>query len=130
MTLTLVLPMTTGLTASNRKVILQRYIDDPYLINGNKFDLRIYVLVSGVDPLRVYIHDEGLTRIATSKYTTNNTSNRFAHLTNYSVNKKSKKFVAASIDDDNGTGTGGDTEGFKWSLKAFRSWLAKQETTE
>jgi hypothetical protein len=37
---------------------LRRYLSDPYLINGKKFDLRIYVLVTGVDPLRIYIHKE------------------------------------------------------------------------
>jgi hypothetical protein len=38
--------------------LVQRYLRSPYLIDGKKFDLRIYVLVSGVDPLRVYVHDE------------------------------------------------------------------------
>ena len=42
----------------NKKVLVQRYLSDPYLINGHKFDLRIYVLVAGVDPLRIYIHEE------------------------------------------------------------------------
>ena len=66
--------------------------------------LRIYhyitlqVLVSGVDPLRVYVHSEGLTRISTAKYSLNNTSDRFAHLTNYSINKKADNFAAASVD--------------------------------
>jgi len=49
----------------------------------------------GLDPLRVYLHKEGLVRICTHKYSTkkNTLKDRFKHLTNFSVNKKSKNFV-------------------------------------
>jgi tubulin polyglutamylase TTLL4 len=118
--------------AEKKKVLIQRYLTNPYLINNKKFDLRIYVLVTGVDPLRVYIHNEGLTRISTSDYSLQNISNRFAHLTNYSVNKKADVFKAAAYDPD-GTSENQqseDVEGFKWSLKAFKRWLTDKEGTQ
>lgn len=36
-------------------VVVQQYLEDPYLIDGYKFDLRIYAYVSSYDPLRLYI---------------------------------------------------------------------------
>ncbi len=82
--------------------VAQRYIRKPYLIDGLKFDLRIYVLIYGCDPLRLYIYKEGLARLATAKYEApkrDNMDNLFMHLTNYAINKKSKDFVFNSDAD-------------------------------
>lgn len=75
--------------------IMSRYIHNPHLIDGFKYDLRIYVLVTCYDPLKVYMFKEGLVRFATEKYSTNpkNLKKRFIHLTNYSVNKKADGYV-------------------------------------
>jgi hypothetical protein len=36
---------------SEKDVLVQRYIEKPLLLNGLKFDLTIYVVVIGVDPI-------------------------------------------------------------------------------
>jgi tubulin polyglutamylase TTLL6/13 len=47
------------------RLVAQHYIDPPYLIDGLKFDMRIYVLLYGVNPLRIYLFHDGLARFAT-----------------------------------------------------------------
>uniref|UniRef100_A0A8D0GKT9 Tubulin tyrosine ligase like 6 n=1 Tax=Sphenodon punctatus TaxID=8508 RepID=A0A8D0GKT9_SPHPU len=68
----------------------------PFIIDGFKFDLRIYVLVTSCDPLRIFVYNEGLARFATSTYSDPSHSNLddvCMHLTNYSINKHSANFV-------------------------------------
>ena len=74
--------------------VVQQYIP-PYLIDGYKFDLRLYVLITGVNPLRLYFHNEGMARFCTEKYvepTGSNLNKVYGHLTNYSLNKKNDHF--------------------------------------
>ncbi|CAE8689549.1 unnamed protein product, partial [Polarella glacialis] len=61
-------PPATEKKLSQKPGVVQRYVDNPMLVNGYKFDLRVYVVVSSFDPLKVYINNEGLVRIATEKY--------------------------------------------------------------
>lgn len=49
-------------------VVVQRYIDRPYLIEGRKGHCRIYCLVASADPLRAYVYSEGIVRIAPEPY--------------------------------------------------------------
>lgn len=79
----------------SKQGIIQRYVERPLLLDGYKFDLRLYVVVTSFDPLKVYLFKEGLVRLATERYSLspNSLKKRTMHLTNYSVNKRSAKYV-------------------------------------
>ncbi|XP_048376565.2 tubulin polyglutamylase ttll6-like isoform X2 [Stegostoma tigrinum] len=99
------------------RLICQQYISKPFLIDGFKFDLRVYVLVTSCDPFRIYIYNEGLARFATSKYSEPSNSNLddiCMHLTNYAINKHSKNFVR----DGDGSS--------KRKLSSFNKWLEQR----
>lgn len=87
------------------------------MINGLKFDLRIYVLITSIDPWRIYVYNEGLCRFASEPYSPQNTKlNKFAHLTNYSINKKNEKYIPNLNAEQ-------DDTGHKWSLMALSKHL-------
>ena len=84
--------------------VCQIYLERPLRIDGFKFDLRLYVMVTSVSPLRIFRFDDGLVRFATIKYEAPNASNMGSlkqHLTNYSINKDSAEF-----DDDDAADAG------------------------
>nr|XP_009687997.1 PREDICTED: tubulin polyglutamylase TTLL4 isoform X1 [Struthio camelus australis] len=103
-----------------RPLLVQRYLHKPYLIGGSKFDLRIYVYVTCYDPLRVYLFKDGLVRFASCKYSSSmkSLSNKFMHLTNYSVNKKNTEYKSNSDETA--------CQGHKWALKALWSYLTQK----
>lgn len=75
--------------------VVQEYIDKPLLIDKMKFDLRLYVLVLGIDPLRIFLFKDGLARLATTPYakpTDENMHDMQMHLTNYAINKSAVGF--------------------------------------
>lgn len=49
----------------SNEMVVQRYIHKPLLVDGLKFDLRVYVVVVGTHPLSAFVCDEGLARFCT-----------------------------------------------------------------
>ena len=87
--------------------VAQRYLHKPMLLDNYKFDLRVYVLLAGVDPLRIYVYKEGLGRLATNEYVgvnNNNLEDVCMHLTNYAINKDNPNFVFNSNAKGDGVG--------------------------
>ncbi|KAI8835404.1 tubulin-tyrosine ligase family-domain-containing protein, partial [Chytriomyces cf. hyalinus JEL632] len=83
------------------RMIVQLYLNRPCLIDEFKFDLRIYVLVTSVDPLRIFVHRDGLARFATERYvdpTDSNMDDVCMHLTNYAINKHNPNFDTTESD--------------------------------
>jgi len=77
------------------------------LIEGLKFDLRLYVLLACCDPLRIFLYKDGLARLATIKYqkpNNNNIDKEYMHLTNYSINKLNEEFQFNSDNEKENTG--------------------------
>lgn len=84
-------PMPTDL----KDCVVQAYIERPLLIHNKKFDVRLYALVTSIAPLRVYLHEYGLVRLATNDYSVDNpTDDLTSHVTNVSVNRQEAGFVA------------------------------------
>ncbi|GKT24174.1 Tubulin-tyrosine ligase/Tubulin polyglutamylase like protein [Aduncisulcus paluster] len=52
----------------DRTSIAQKYVTNPMLCAGYKFDIRIYVVVLSFSPLRAFIYPDGIARFATEKY--------------------------------------------------------------
>lgn len=100
----------------NEQLVVSRYVEKPLLVNGLKFDLRLYVVLTSLDPLRIYIYNEGLVRFASEPYRAGAKDNLFCHLTNYSINKKNDQYVSNSKASENDIGN-------KWSMSALQKHL-------
>ncbi|KXJ10393.1 probable tubulin polyglutamylase TTLL1 [Exaiptasia diaphana] len=91
--------------------MISRYIDNPLLIGGKKFDLRIYVTVTSFRPLKAYVYRHGFCRFCTVQYNASlsELDNVFIHLTNVAIQKHG---------DDYNSQHGG-----KWTVKNLRLYL-------
>ena len=100
--------------------VVQRYLPKPLLLNGLKFDLRLYVLLLGTEGFPAFLSKEGLARFCTERYRAPDDSTRNktkSFLTNYTLNKKSEGFVRSDDHD-------GGADGSKRSLASVMQELA------
>ncbi|CDW73250.1 tubulin-tyrosine ligase family [Stylonychia lemnae] len=88
-----------------------RYIINPLLIGGKKFDMRIYCLVTNYSPLTAYLYRTGFGRFTHHRYTTNieDIANNYVHLTNVAIQKTSENYD--------------ERLGGKWDLRSMKLYL-------
>ncbi|XP_072592241.1 probable tubulin polyglutamylase TTLL9 isoform X3 [Vulpes vulpes] len=96
--------------------VAQRYIENPYLIGGRKFDLRVYVLVMSYIPLRAWLYRDGFARFSNTRFTLSSIDDQYVHLTNVAVQKTSPDYHPK--------------KGCKWMLQRFRQYLASKHGPE
>jgi len=78
---------------SKTRPLAQEYIKDVLLLEGHKVTLRVYAVISSLDPLRIYILPNGLVRIASKEYKTDlaSISDVFTHVDSYDINHVNEK---------------------------------------
>ncbi len=82
---------------NDSKWLVQEYLSDAHLYDGFKYVLRCYVLVSSVEPLRVYLYKDGFVKLASEPYVHGNYNNLYAHLTNPDVNALNESAEASVV---------------------------------
>lgn len=102
----------------NELYVAQRYIMNPLLIGGKKFDLRIYALCTSYNPLTIYLYRTGFARFTHMRFSTNieDINNNLVHLTNVAVQKNSDNY-----DKDIGG---------KWDLRSLKIFLMSKYSRE
>jgi len=102
-----------------KQYMLSKYLTNLDLIKNKKYDLRLYVLITGLKPLRIYFNKEGLVRISSKNFTLNKKSiqDKFVHLTNTGVNEKNKNFIKPNNTENENANI--------WNLYTYSKYLKK-----
>ena len=100
--------------------MVQRYVENPYLVDGRKGHIRLYGLVASLSPLRVYLYREGVVRFAPDAYDLSDAalSNLHAHVTNTALHEGHPGLVISKDAEK-------EDEGAIWSLSAYLARLER-----
>ncbi|ELT95483.1 hypothetical protein CAPTEDRAFT_220981 [Capitella teleta] len=88
--------------------IVQRYIADPLLLEGRKFDIRAFMLIANTSPYLVLFH-QGYARLCLHQYA-QDANDLVAHLTNQFIQKKDSEYNTSKEDT-------------VWSMQKFNDYV-------
>lgn len=63
-------------------ILVQRYVYPPFLVSGLKFNFRLYVVATDIEPLRLYVYDEAMLYFSGEKFEAKDTETLAAHISN------------------------------------------------
>ncbi len=95
------------------QTVIQKYIENPLVIQNRKFDIRQWVLVTDLSPLTIWMFDTPYVRFSAEDYHIDDFKNIFSQLTNNSIAKHSEKFHETNI------------EGDMWEIEQFKNYLVE-----
>jgi len=103
-----------------KKGFISRYIHNPHLLNGTKYHLRLYVLITGYSPMKLYLFNEGQVMRASEKYEheLDKLKNKNSIFTNFFVTSRSKNYIHdINFDSEKGS---------EWSVSTLRKYFLKR----
>ena len=108
--------------STKRGILVQRYVQPPYTVDGLKFNFRLYVVCTDLDPMRLYIYDDAMMFFSGEKFKMADDDNLPRHITNRGYTDTPKSFPkslavlpdAAEVDESTRT------------LEAFLRYLTDQ----
>jgi tetratricopeptide (TPR) repeat protein len=95
-------------------VVVQRYVERPYLVDGRKGHVRLHGLVTSLDPFRAYLHAEGVVRFAPQPYDVSDAglADVHAHITNTALHAGHPNLMLSQKAEEENVGA-------VWSLSAY-----------
>lgn len=112
--------------APKSKWVVQKYMEQPLLSlqGGRKFDIRQWVLISSLQPLRVFWYHKCYLRFCSEPFglERERLDDQFVHLSNFSIQKNAAVATAAAAAAESGDETELEAE-MMWSSDRFQDHL-------
>ena len=110
----------------NKSTIVQTYIYNPLLLDGYKFDFRVYMVIASTNPMAVYYHD-GFLRVSLHPYDVTS-EDKSIHLTNTALSSN-----IFDIAKKEGTYKGLTEDELRklqmWNFEKLQAWVVEKNMT-
>lgn len=100
-----------------QEYIIQRYIQNPLLLEGKKSEIRVYFIIASLSPLIILYYPEGQVRLCSETFKLGDYDNPLRHITNTHQQKLASEQPL-------------DTKALKWTFAKLQDYLMQQRMTD